>query len=140
MMNTSAPEHGIEFFHGYTYSGHPVSCAAAIATMTLLKEEKLFERAAKMGPVLGDAMHSAMKGLPNVIGIRSLGLAAVVELAPLAGSPGKRAYDIFLDCYQKGSLVRPAGDNLVLAPPYIVENSHIDQLVSTLAASIKQHA
>jgi beta-alanine--pyruvate transaminase len=140
MMNTSAPEHGIEFFHGYTYSGHPVSCAAAIATMTLLKEEKLFERAAKMGPVLGDAMHSAMKGLPNVIGIRSLGLAAVVELAPLAGSPGKRAYDIFLDCYQKGSLVRPAGDNLVLAPPYIVESSHIDQLVSTLAASIKQHA
>jgi beta-alanine--pyruvate transaminase len=140
MMNTNAPEHGIEFFHGYTYSGHPVSCAAAIATMTLLKEEKLFERAAKMGPVLGDAMHSAMKGLPNVIGIRSLGLAAVVELAPLAGSPGKRAYDIFLDCYQKGSLVRPAGDNLVLAPPYIVESSHIDQLVSTLAASIKQHA
>jgi len=108
--------------------------------MTLLKEEKLFERAAKMGPMLGDAMHSAMKGLPNVIGIRSLGLAAVVELAPLAGSAGKRAYDIFLDCYQKGSLVRPAGDNLVLAPPYIVENSHIDQLVSTLAASIKQHA
>ncbi len=140
MMNTNAPEHGIEFFHGYTYSGHPVSCAAAIATMTLLKEEKLFERAAKMGPVLGDAMHSAMKGLPNVIGIRSLGLAAVVELAPLAGAPGKRAYDIFLDCYQKGSLVRPAGDNLVLAPPYIVENHHIDQLVSTLAASIKQHA
>ena len=140
MMNTGAPEHGIEFFHGYTYSGHPVSCAAAIATLSLLKEEKLFERAAKMGPVLGDAMHNAMKGLPHVIGIRSLGLAAVVELAPLPGAPGKRAYDIFLDCFNHGSLVRPAGDNLVLAPPYIVENSHIDQLVSTLATSIKKHA
>ncbi len=140
MMNTGAPEHGIEFFHGYTYSGHPVSCAAAIATLSLLKEEKLFERAAKMGPVLGDAMHNAMKGLPHVIGIRSLGLAAVVELAPLPGAPGKRAYDIFLDCFNHGSLVRPAGDNLVLAPPYIVEDSHIDQLVSTLATSIKKHA
>ena len=74
-----------------------------------------------MGKVLGDAFHSAFKGLPNVIGIRSLGLAAAVELAPIAGSPGKRAYDIFMDCFHNGALVRPAGDNMVIAPPYIVE-------------------
>jgi beta-alanine--pyruvate transaminase len=78
--NAKSPDHAIEFMHGYTYSGHPVACAAAIATLNLLKEEKLFERAGQMGKVLGDAMHSALKGLPNVIGIRTLGLAGAVEL------------------------------------------------------------
>jgi beta-alanine--pyruvate transaminase len=91
-----------------------------------------------MSRVLGDAMHAAMKGLPHVIGIRSLGLAAVVELAPRPGAPGQRAFDIFMDCFHKGSLVRPAGDNLVLAPPYIVEKSHIEQLVGTLAEAIQR--
>ncbi len=140
MMNAGAPDYAVEFFHGYTYSGHPVSCAAAIATLNLLKEENLFARAGQMGPVLGDAMHSAFKGLPNVIGIRSLGLAGAVELAPIPGAPGKRAYDIFLDCFHKGVLVRSAGENLVLCPPYIVEKEHIDQMVNTLADSIRKHA
>ena len=93
-----------------------------------------------MGKVLGDAFHSTFKGLPNVIGIRSLGLAAAVELAPIAGTPGKRAFEIFLDCFHKGALVRPAGDVLVMAPPYIVEKSHIDQLVHQLAESVKKFA
>jgi beta-alanine--pyruvate transaminase len=134
----SAPEHAIEFFHGYTYSGHPVACAAAIATLDLFREEQLFERAGEMGPVLGDAMHSALKGLPHVIGIRSLGLAAAVELAPLPGLPGKRAFDVFMDCYHRGVLVRNAGDNLVFAPPFIVEKSHIDTMVGVLADAIKR--
>ena len=140
VMNTSAPEWAIEFFHGYTYSGHPVACAAAVATLKLYQQEQLFQRADQMSRVLGDAMHAAMKGLPHVIGIRSLGLAAVVELAPLPGAPGKRAFDIFMDCFHKGSLVRPAGDNLVLAPPYIVEKSQIEQLVGTLADAIQRSA
>jgi beta-alanine--pyruvate transaminase len=140
MMKTEAPEHVVEFFHGYTYSGHPVACAAAIATLDLYKQENLFQRAGEMGKVLGDAFHSTFKGLPNVIGIRSLGLAAAVELAPIAGSPGKRAFDIYVDCFHKGALVRPAGDVLVIAPPYIVEKEHIDTLVNTLADSIRQHA
>jgi beta-alanine--pyruvate transaminase len=140
LMNTNASEHVVEFFHGYTYSGHPVACAAAIATLDLLKQENLFARAAEMGKVLGDAFHSTFKGLPNVIGIRSLGLAAAVELAPIPGLPGKRAYDIFLDCYHRGALVRPAGDVLVIAPPFIVEKSHIDTLVNTLADAVKRHA
>ena len=136
----SAPDHAIEFFHGYTYSGHPVACAAAIATLDLFREEKLFERAGEMGPVLGDAMHSALKGLPNVIGIRSYGLAAAVELAPLPGQPGKRAFDVFMDCYHRGVLVRNAGDNLVFAPPFIVERAQIEMMVGTLADAIKRVA
>jgi beta-alanine--pyruvate transaminase len=140
LMGVEAPEHGIEFFHGYTYSGHPVACAAALATLKLFKEEDLFARAGAMGRVLGDAMHAAFKGLPNVVSIRSHGLAGAVELSPRAGAPGRRTYDIFLDCYQRGVLVRPSGESLVLAPPYIVEPAHIDQMVSTVADSIRRHA
>jgi beta-alanine--pyruvate transaminase len=140
MMNANSPAHAIEFFHGYTYSGHPVACAAAIATLDLMKEENLFARAGQQGKKLGDAMHSALKGLPNVIGIRTLGLAGAVELASIPGTPGKRAYDIFMDCFHKGVWVRPAGENLVICPPYIVEDAHIDQIVQTLADSIRRHA
>jgi beta-alanine--pyruvate transaminase len=138
--NAQSPDHAIEFMHGYTYSGHPVACAAAIATLNLFKEEKLFERAGEMGKVLGDAMHSALKGLPNVIGIRTLGLAGAVELTGIAGAPGKRVYDIFLDCYHQGVLVRPAAENIVLCPPYIVSKEQIEQMVGTLATSITKHA
>ena len=140
MMNANSPAHAIEFFHGYTYSGHPVACAAAIATLDLLKEENLFARAGQKGRVLGDAMHSALKGLPNVVGIRTLGLAGAVELASIPGTPGERAYDIFMDCFHKGVWVRPAGENLVICPPYIVEDAHIDQIVQTVADSIRRHA
>lgn len=140
MMNANSPAHAIEFFHGYTYSGHPVACAAAIATLDLMKEENLFSRAGQKGRVLGDAMHSALKGLPNVISIRTLGLAGAVELASIPGTPGKRAYDIFMDCFHKGVWVRPAGENLVICPPYIVEDAHIDQIVQTVADSIRRHA
>jgi len=138
--NADSPAHAVEFFHGYTYSGHPVACAAAIATLGLFKEEKLFERAGQMGTVLGDAMHSGFKGLPNVVGIRSLGLAGAVELASIAGAPGKRAYDIFMDCFKHGVLVRPAADNIVICPPYIVEREHIERIVSVVADSIKKNA
>jgi beta-alanine--pyruvate transaminase len=138
LMN--GPEHVVELFHGYTYSGHPVACAAALATLDLFAEERLFERAGTYGQRLGNAMHGGLKNLPNVVSVRSMGLAGAVELAPLPGSPGKRAYDIFLDCFAQGILVRPAGDNIVLCPPYIVQDSHIDQLVTTLAESIKRHA
>ena len=140
MMQASAnsPEYAIEFFHGYTYSGHPVACAAAIATLELFSQENLFERAGQMGKVLGDAMHSALKGLPNVIGIRTLGLAGAVELASVPGAPGKRAYDIFMECFHNGVMVRPAGENVVVCPPFIVENEHIDRIVNVLADAIRK--
>jgi beta-alanine--pyruvate transaminase len=140
MMNAGGPEHVIEFFHGYTYSGHPVACAAAVATLQLMKDEDLFARAGTQGRVLGDAMHSALKGLPNVVGIRTLGLAGAVELAPAAAGPGKRAYDIMLDCFHRGVWLRAAGDNIVICPPYIVDNAQIDQMVQTLADSIRRQA
>ena len=138
--NEKSPMHAVEFMHGYTYSGHPVACAAAVASLTLYKEENLFARAAEMGKVLGDAMHSLLKGLPNVVGIRTLGHAGAVELSGIEGVPGKRAFDIFMECFHKGIMIRPAGETLVLAPAFIVEKSHIDQLVTTLAAAIKKHA
>ena len=138
--NAGSPDYAIEFFHGYTYSGHPVACAAAIATLTLYREENLFERAGQMGRVLGDALHGALKGLPNVIGIRSLGLAGAVELAPVPGAPGKRAYDIFMTCFHHGVMVRSAGDNIVVCPAFIVEKEHIERIVNVLADAIRQHA
>ena len=138
--NEGAPEHAVEFFHGYTYSGHPVACAAAIATLELFRAEKLFERAGQMGKVLGDALHAALKGLPNVIGLRSLGLAGAVELTPITGAPGKRAYDIFMACFHAGLLVRPAGENIVLCPPYIVEKAQIERMVDVVAVAIRRCA
>ncbi len=138
--NEKSPVHAVEFMHGYTYSGHPVACAAAVASLTLYKQENLFARAAEMGKVLGDAMHSVLKGLPNVVSIRTLGNAGAVELSGIEGVPGKRAFDIFMECFHKGIMIRPAGETLVLAPAFIVQKSHIDELVSTLAAAIKKHA
>ncbi len=138
--SSAAPEHTIELFHGYTYSGHPVACAAAVATLKLFHDEQLFQRAEPMGRLLGQAMHSALKGLPNVVGIRSMGLAAAVELAPLPSLPGKRAYDVFLDCFQRGVLVRNAGENLVFAPAFIVERQHIDTMVNVLADAVVRQA
>ncbi len=135
--HSHAPEHAVEFFHGYTYSGHPVACAAAIATLDLFRQEDLFERAGKMGVVLGNALHSGLKGLPNVVGIRALGLAGAVELSPVAGAPGKRAYDIFMYCYHHGVMVRPAAENIVVCPPYIVTDAQIDQIVSVIDDAIR---
>ncbi len=140
MMKTDAPDHAVEFFHGYTYSGHPVACAAALATLQLVKQENLYARAGEMGKLLGDAVHAEAKGLPSVMSIRSLGLAAAIDVAPLAGAPGKRAFDIFTDCYKKGVLVRPAADTLVLAPPFIVERTQIETMVGVLTDSIRAHA
>ena len=135
--HSQAPAHAVEFFHGYTYSGHPVACAAAIATLNLFLEEDLFARAGQMGVVLGNALHSGLKGLPHVVGIRALGLAGAVELSPVAGAPGKRAYDIFMYCYHHGVMVRPAAENIVVCPPYIVTEVQIDQIVSVIGDAIR---
>ena len=116
-----------------------MACAAAIATLQLYQQEGLFERAARMGPLLGDAVHSRLRGLPHVVGIRSLGLAAAVELAP-GPVAGRRAYEVFMRCFQTGLLVRPAGDNIVLCPPFIIEPAQIERMVDLLADAISQQA
>ena len=133
------PEHLIEFFHGYTYSAHPLACAAALGALDTYAEEGLLTRAAKMASTFESAVHS-LSGLPNVIDVRNIGLVGGIELAPIAGEPGKRAFSVFLDCWEKGLLVRTTGDTVALSPPLIIENQHIDQIVGTLADAIKRAA
>jgi len=127
-----APENAIEFQHGYTYSGHPLASAAAVATLQVYKDEQLFERAAGIAPYFEDAAHS-LKGLPFVKDVRNLGLVCGVELDGIAGKPGARAYEVFLKCFEeKGVLTRTTGDILALSPPLIIEKSHVDQLFGAL--------
>ncbi|MGZ5072099.1 MAG: aminotransferase class III-fold pyridoxal phosphate-dependent enzyme, partial [Usitatibacter sp.] len=127
----SGPPGAIELFHGYTYSAHPLACAAGIATLQLYKDEDLFARAARMAPALERAVHS-LKGTRHVVDIRNQGLVGAIELAPRAGSPGARGFEAYLRCYEKNVLVRSTGDVLAIAPALIVEETHLDQIVSTL--------
>ena len=133
------PEHLIEFFHGYTYSAHPLACAAGLATLETYADEGLLTRAQQVQGTFADAVHS-LKGLPNVIDVRNFGLVAGIELAPIAGEPTKRAFNVFLDCWDQGLLIRTTGDIIALSPPLIIERSHIERIVETLAAAIKRAA
>jgi beta-alanine--pyruvate transaminase len=133
------PEHLIEFFHGYTYSAHPLACAAGLATLDVYREEGLLTRAAELQGYFAEALHS-LRGLPNVIDIRNIGLVGGVELAPRPDAPAQRAFDVFLDCYQAGVLIRTTGDTIALSPPLIIERPQIDQIVGTLATAIKRVA
>ena len=133
------PEHLIEFFHGYTYSAHPLACAAGLATLDTYAEDGLLTRAAELESHFADAVHS-LRGEPNVIDVRNVGLIGGVELAARAGEPTKRAFDIFLDCWQQGLLVRTTGDIVALSPPLIVERGQIDQIVQTLRQAIRRAA
>ena len=135
----TGPEHLIEFPHGYTYSGHPLACAASLATLDTYSEEGLLTRAATMAPVFGDALHS-LEGVPHVIDVRNIGLVGGIELEPIPGQPGKRAFDTYLECWERGVMIRTTGDTIALSPPLIIENGHIDQLVSTIADVLKANA
>jgi beta-alanine--pyruvate transaminase len=135
----NGPEHLIEFFHGYTYSAHPLACAAGLATLETYADEGLLTRAQEMGKYFEDAVHS-MKGLPNVIDCRNFGLVGGVELTPLPGEPAKRAFNVFLECWQQGVLVRTTGDIVALSPPLIIEKQHIDRVVDVLGKAIQKNA
>ena len=130
------PEHMIELFHGYTYSGSPIASAAAIATLDTYKEEDLFQRAADIAPYWEDALHS-LKGLPHVIDIRNMGLIGAVELEPIAGEPTKRAFSAFIKAFEAGAMIRTTGDIIAMSPPLIIEKEHIDQLIGTVADILK---
>src|ERR1700712_1809275 len=122
---------GIELFHGYTYSGHPVACAAGLATLDIYREEGLLPRAADLADDWATAMHD-LRGRKNVIDIRTIGLIAGVELAPRPDAPGKRAYDVFVDCFERGLLTRVTGDIIALSPPLIIERGQIGEIVDIL--------
>jgi beta-alanine--pyruvate transaminase len=122
---------GIELFHGYTYSGHPLAAAAGLATLDLYKTDGLFERAASLEPVMADAVHS-LRGSPHVIDVRNIGVVGGIELEPRPGAPGARGFETFLKCFEAGVLVRSTGDTIALSPPLIVEQDQIEQMVDTV--------
>jgi len=132
----NAPDGAIELFHGYTYSGHVLACAAALATLDTYAEEGLFARAADLAPYFEDAVHS-LKGHPHVIDVRNLGLVAGVELAARPGAVGTRAYDVFVACYNAGLLTRVTGDIIAISPPLIAERGHIDEMVGIIGDVLK---
>ncbi len=131
------PEETIEFFHGYTYSGHPLACAAAIATLDIYDREGLFERAAGLADYWQQAMHS-LKGVGPIIDIRTIGLVAGLELEPIAGKPGSRAYQAFVNCFEQDLLIRTTGDIIALSPPLIIEKAQIDRMVDRLDAVLSK--
>jgi beta-alanine--pyruvate transaminase len=131
------PASTIDFFHGYTYSGHPLACAAAIATLDIYATEGLFEQARSLSQYWEDAVHQ-LGDLPSVIDVRNLGLVAGIELAPLPGQPGKRAYDVFVACFEAGLLIRVTGDIIALSPPLIITKPQIDQLIDRLSQVLQQ--
>ena len=128
---------GIELFHGYTYSGHPVACAAALATLDIYQGERLFEQAIELERYWQYGLYS-LRELPNVIDIRAVGLVGGVQLAPSDAGAGKRGYQVFEQCYQDGLMVRVTGDTIAMSPPLIVEKTHIDSLVERLADAIRR--
>jgi beta-alanine--pyruvate transaminase len=124
----NGPEHVIEFFHGYTYSGNPIASAAALATLDTYKEEGLLTRGAELAPYWEDALHS-LKDEPHVIDIRNIGLVGAIELEPIAGAPTKRAFDAFVKAFERGALIRTTGDIIALSPPLIISKGQIDELI-----------
>lgn len=135
----TGPENAIELFHGYTYSGHPVACAAGLAVLDIYEGEGLFTRAAELQTKWDEAIHS-LKDAANVVDIRTIGLIAGIELESRAGAPGNRAYDVFVDCLSKGVLIRITGDIIALSPPLIVEAGQIDEMVSILGDALDRAA
>jgi beta-alanine--pyruvate transaminase len=133
------PENLIEFAHGYTYSAHPLACAAGLATLETYADESLLTRAGELQTYFAESLH-VLKGEPNVIDVRNIGLIGGVEFAPSAEGPGKRAYKIFTDCFEKGVLVRVTGDILALSPPLIIQREQIDRIVETVAGAIRRAA
>ena len=132
-----ASETPIELFHGYTYSGHPLACAAGIATLGIYADENLFARAASLADDWQEAVHS-LRDARHVIDIRNLGLVGGIELAPRTGAATARALEVFDRCYDKGLLIRVTGDIIALSPPLIVEKDQIDTIVAVIRDALHE--
>ena len=133
----NGPDHAIELFHGYTYSGHPLACAAALATLDVYRDEKLFERVQTLQPIWYDALMS-LKGLPNVVDIRCVGLTGAVDLAPLPGSPTLRGYKALEHSFhEEGIMLRLSGDTIELTPPFIISEDQIGEIVEKVGNTIR---
>ncbi len=134
------PEHAVELFHGYTYSGHPLACAAALATLDVYRDENHFARVLELEPKWYDAIMT-LKGLPNVVDIRCVGLTGAIDLAPIPGSPTLRGYKVIEHSFhEEGIMLRLAGDTIELTPPFIISEDQIGEIMDKTAASIRAAA
>ena len=138
-MAAGGPEYMLEFPHGYTYSAHPVACAAGIAALDILQKEDMIGRVKALAPYFERAVHS-LKGAKHVADIRNFGLAAGFTIAALPGEPAKRPYEIAMNCWKKGFYVRYGGDTIQLAPPFISTQAEIDRLISALGDALQETA
>jgi beta-alanine--pyruvate transaminase len=129
----------IELFHGYTYSGHPLAAAAGLATLEAYKEEDVFARVREIEPYFEDALHGC-RDLPHVIDVRNLGLMGAIELAPLPGQPGKRGFELMIECYERGLMTRIAGETFEFSPPLVIDRGHIDRIFDTLGKVLRERA
>jgi beta-alanine--pyruvate transaminase len=132
-----SPENAIELSHGYTYSGHPVACAAAMATLDVYEEEGLFANANHLASYWEECVHS-LRDLPHVIDLRNLGLVGAIELESIPGKPSARAMDCLQRCYDKGLLIRTTGDIIALSPPLIIQKDHMEQMFEILAGVLRE--
>ena len=132
----SAPENSVELFHGYTYSAHPAACAAALATLKIFREEDTFGRVKALTPAFLEQLGS-FKGMPDVVDTRGFGLLGAVELAP-KGKPGERGFNILCKAFERGLVLRSAGDNLVLAPPFAATPDQISEMIDIMRKLIKE--
>jgi beta-alanine--pyruvate transaminase len=133
---TAGAPAGIELFHGYTYSAHPLAVAAGLATLDLYRDERLFERALELEPYFEDALHS-LRDEPNVIDVRNLGLVGGIEMQPREGSPGSRALEVYHRCFNNGAFVRVTGETIALSPPLIISKAQINELVDHVRSAIR---
>jgi beta-alanine--pyruvate transaminase len=131
------PPGAIELFHGYTYSAHPTACAAGLATLSIYQDEKLLTRARETSVIFEAALH-ALRELPHVIDIRNYGLVAGIELDPIPGSPGARAFGIYLKCFERGLLIRTTGDTIAISPALIIEPAQIEELFGILSQALRE--
>ncbi|SDK98117.1 beta-alanine--pyruvate transaminase [Franzmannia pantelleriensis] len=134
-MDQGGPEYMLELPHGYTYSGHPVACAAALAALDVLENDRLIDRVREMSPVFESALHG-LKGTRYISDIRNYGLAGALQIEPYPGEPTRRPFEIAMKCWEKGVYVRYGGDTIQLGLPFIVEHEEIDHLVNVLGDAI----
>jgi beta-alanine--pyruvate transaminase len=131
------PEHAIELFHGYTYSSHPLACAAGLATLDLYRDEDVFARAKAMEKPFAQAAMS-LKDVPGVLDIRAIGIAAGIDLAPRPDAPGRRGYDAMINAFtEQDIVVRVTGDTLALSPPLIVSESQVGEIFDKVGRAIR---
>jgi beta-alanine--pyruvate transaminase len=138
-MGAGGPGYMIEFPHGYTYSAHPVACAAGLAALDLLEREGAIERVRALAPHFENAVHG-LKGVRHVADIRNFGLAAGITIDALPGEPARRPFEIAMKCWRKGFYVRYGGDTIQLAPPFVAERDDIDRLVGAVAEALRETA